>query len=93
MAMRYRNLKQCQFNKDAIAVYRCVFYRAISCEKSLHLWQTKRDARERASAPLIRVSFCVLLSRDFSWLPQMESLLFHRTGRLIPQLPRMPLVK
>ena len=26
MAMRYRHLKQCSFNKDAVAVYRFVCY-------------------------------------------------------------------
>ena len=41
----------------------------VACWQALHLW-AKRVARERT-----RVSFRVLLSRDFSRLSQMESLI------------------
>ena len=48
----------------------------VTCWQALHLW-AKRAARERASERQSRtlVSFRVLLSREFSGLPQMESLL------------------
>ena len=41
------------------------------------VWWAKRAAgrREWAAVPRTRVSFRVLLSRDFSWLPQMASFL------------------
>lgn len=50
----------------------------LACEQALQLRWAKRDARERAHsffAPRARVSCRVRLSRDFPWLPQMESLL------------------
>ena len=46
MAMRYRHLKQCQFNKDAVAVYRCVFYQAISLRASFP-FMASEEIRER----------------------------------------------
>ena len=52
----------------------------IVCEQALQLWRAKRALRERASerrspVSLTRVSFRVRVSRDFSRLPQTESLL------------------
>ena len=47
-----------------------VISRTVACQQALHLWRTKRTARERT-----HVTFRVLLSRDFSRPTQMESLL------------------
>ena len=47
----------------------------LACEQALHLiWRGKRSVRERASGRT-RDFIHVLLSRDFSQLSQMESLL------------------
>ena len=45
-------------------------------KKAPQLWGAKQAAREWASgkAPDLYVSFHVRLSREFSWLPQMDSL-------------------
>ena len=47
----------------------------IAFEQALQLWQVKQAARESASTPRTHVFFRVWLLRDFSQLPQMESLL------------------
>ena len=50
----------------------------LACEQARHLWWAKRAARGgdlSFPAPRTRISFRVLLSRDFSRLPQMESML------------------
>ena len=44
--------------------------RTVARKQALYLWRAKGTARERT-----RVTFRVLLSRDFSRPPQMDSLL------------------
>ena len=66
----------CQlFNQSTISGVLSDEWKPLVCVQALQLWQAKWAAREHANALRTRISFRARLSREFSRIPQMESLL------------------